>query len=209
MKTKLKRWARAREVLPWKRCKKRRSWVASIKDRQLRKTILSELRPGLERDTFLMPWVIAESVCAEVARFLETDMPERYAVWLEAQAELCYARRGRFRNHMREGGDAPREWLYSFMRHWLWSLLEIEHPDLCRCLPKDFSIGLRLPPGTHPRANSVGGEWDPLRVTGRPPWAWLARRGMADVAERLDGGGPPMEKLIAQLYGRIEKKAIC
>jgi hypothetical protein len=49
------------------------------------------LRPGLERDTQLMPWLIADTVCGEVAHFLGVEIPARYADWLDAKAERCYA----------------------------------------------------------------------------------------------------------------------
>jgi len=107
---------------------------------------------------------------------------------------------------MRGRGNAPRDWLYSFMRHWLGSMLKMERPDLCRCLPWSFAIGHRLPDGTHPRNDRVGCDWDPQRVTGRRPWAWLARRGMADVDERDPGGGKQIEKLICELYGLTKKE---
>jgi hypothetical protein len=37
------------------------------------------------------PWLIAESVCGKVARFLDVETPARYAVWIEARAELSPA----------------------------------------------------------------------------------------------------------------------
>ena len=49
------------------------------------------LRPGLERDTSLMPWLIAEWVCGEAAR---------YAVWTEVKTGVCYASPGHFRKLM-------------------------------------------------------------------------------------------------------------
>jgi hypothetical protein len=47
-------------------------------------------------------------------------------------------------------GIAPRDWLYAFMRHWLAALPDLERPDLYQCLPEDFNLGHRLPPGQHP-----------------------------------------------------------
>jgi hypothetical protein len=48
-----------------------------------------------------MPWLIAESACAEGSRFLGLDLPARYAVWLEVRAEVSYARFRHFRKLMR------------------------------------------------------------------------------------------------------------
>jgi hypothetical protein len=149
------------------------------------------LRPGLERDTQLMPRLIAETVCGEVSRFLEVELPARYAVWLEAKAERCYAGRRRFFKLMRGRGNAPRDWLHVFMRHWLASFLHLERPDLCRCLPVAFGNGERLPPGPHPRINRVGWiphllpaprGWETSRVTRHHRWTWLERVRAADFA---------------------------
>jgi hypothetical protein len=144
-------------------------------------------RPGLEQDTQLMPWLIAETVCEEVSQFLDVELPARYAVWLDAKAELCYGGHRHFRKLMRGRGNAPRDWLYVFMRHWLASILHLERPDLCRCLPVEFCCGKRLQRGTHPRINRAGSirnflpapcAWDDSRVIRHHTWAWLTGIGM-------------------------------
>lgn len=141
------------------------------------------LRPGLERDTELMPWLIAESVCGELASFLGEDVPARYAVWIEARAELSYLRNGHFRKLMRGRGNAPRDWLRVYMRHWLAGLLGTERPDLYECLPDTFALGHPLPPPAGPRRRWHGnGEplhppcnWDPQRVLRNCRWRWLMK----------------------------------
>jgi hypothetical protein len=192
MKTNLNN-RRPLEARPRKRCKPGNASVASSRDTLLRKTILAELRPGLERDTQLMPWLIAETVCDEVSQFLGVYLPARYAEWLEAKAELCYSGRRRFYKLMRGRGNAPRDWLYAFMRHWLGSILHLERPDFSCCLPMSFARGKRLAHGTRPRTNRFGcnpdflpasRDWDPSRVTRHHRWAWLARIGTPEVSER-------------------------
>ena len=101
----------------------------------------ASLRPGLERDTQLMPWLIADSVCGEVSGFLGVEIPARYSDWLDAKAERCYANHRHFRKLMRGRGNGPRDWLYVFMRHWLAAMLDLERPDLYQCLPEDFNLG--------------------------------------------------------------------
>jgi hypothetical protein len=154
---------------------------------------LQKFRPGLECDTQIMPWLIAETVCAEVSQFLDVELPARYAVWLEAKAERCYSGRRRFYKLMRGRGNAPRDWLYVFMRHWLASLLHLERPDLVRCLPVEFSYGRRLPRAPHRSINRISSlahllpkprGWEASRVTRHHRWAWLKRVETADVAER-------------------------
>lgn len=143
------------------------------------------LRPGFERDTQLMPWLIAESVCDEVARFLDVELPARYVVWLDAKAERCYSTRRHFYKLMRGKGNRGRDWLYCFMRHWLASLLKLERLDLYHCLPENFGNGRRLPPGTHPRIPRRSfvarlpspRKWDERRVLQNHRWHWAAAYG--------------------------------
>ena len=171
-----RKWSARRTALkagPRKASQKAKRLATTREERMLRKSIRAEMRPGLERDTQLMPWLIAETVCEEVSRFLDLELPVRYAVWLEAKAELCYAGRRRFYKLMRGRGNAPRDWLYAFMRHWLGSILQLERRDLCRRLPMSFALGERLPRGTDAGVKKLGTigdcraerrDWDPSRV---------------------------------------------
>ena len=68
------------------------------------------------------------------------------------------------------------------MRHWLAALLDLERPDLYQCLPEDFDLGHRLPPGQYPRIRRKGfvptllpkpRPWDAHRVLEHRRWAWL------------------------------------
>ena len=154
-----------------------------------------DFRPGLEQDTQLMAWLIAETVRDEASQFLDVELPARYAVWLDAKAEHCYSGRRRFHRLMRGRGNAPRAWLYVFMRHWLADLLHLERPDLCCCLPREFGNGRPLPRSTHPRLNRMGSnphflpaprDWNASRVTRHHRWAWLNQVGATDFAERCN-----------------------
>jgi hypothetical protein len=144
-----------------------------------------------------MPWLIADTVCGEVACFLGVEIPARYSDWLDAKAARCYARHDHFRKLMSGRGNAPRDWLYAFMRHWLAALLDLERPDLYQCLPEDFNLGHRLPPGQHPLIRRKGGvpallpkprRWEVRRVLGHRRWVWLGSspggHEGADFAER-------------------------
>jgi hypothetical protein len=145
-----------------------------------------------------MPWIIADTVCGEVSSFLGVEIPARYSDWLDAKAERCYARHGHFRKLMRGRGNAPRDWLYAFMRHWLAAMLDLERPDLYQCLPEDFNLGHRLPTGQHPLIRRKGfvptllpkpRPWNARRVLDHRRWAWLGSSPgggvRADVAERI------------------------
>jgi hypothetical protein len=136
----------------------------------------------------LLPGVIAQSVCDEASQFLDVELPARLADWLTAKAERCFQRNRRFRSLMQGRGNAPRDWLRVFMRHWLSALLGTERPDLWYCLPPAFDLGHALPPGSHPRVNRRGRgplpgpcAWRPARALEQPPWRFLrpARRAAA------------------------------
>ncbi len=91
-----------------------------------------------------MPWVIADSVIGEASRFLNTDLPVEWADALDEKAERCFARHQQFRRLIssnRHHGNAGRDKLYQFMRHWLASRLQRERPALYRLLPWEYSLG--------------------------------------------------------------------
>ena len=108
---------------------------------------LAELRPGIERKTQLMPWLIADSVLGEACCWLNTELPPEWADWLDARAERCFARRRQF-HRLISARNAGRDNLCKFMRHWLASRLARERPELFRRLPFTYSLGVELDPKT-------------------------------------------------------------
>ena len=108
---------------------------------------LVSLRPGIERQTELMPWLIADSVLGEASRWLDADLPPEWADWLDARAERCFARHGQFRRLISARGaqgDAGRDNLCKFMRHWLASRLARERRSLFDRLPPSYALGIPL-----------------------------------------------------------------
>ena len=129
----------------------------------------------------MLPWLIAETACREVEVFLNISLPQRYARWITAKAEVCFQKNKRFRRQMRSRGNAPREYLRMYMRHWLSALLGTERRDLWFCLPPSFALGHPLPHGQHPRINRRNGltlprprRWRPALVLAHRNWQWLA-----------------------------------
>jgi hypothetical protein len=102
------------------------------------------LRPGIERDTLLMPWVIAESVLHEASRFLGLELPDAWADFLDQRAEHCYAKHRQFRHLVRKE-RAGRSYLYAFFRHWLSGKLHKTNLSLYRRLPHSYLLGAVLP----------------------------------------------------------------
>jgi hypothetical protein len=153
----------------------------------------ASLPAGMERDTLLMPDAIAESVCQEVSRFLDLEMPERYAVWLAAKAHRCYSAHRHFYKLMQASGNLARDRLYMFMRHWLANILYLERQDLIYCLPIEFSRGNALPRGAYRHIKRVSylahflpapRDWQPSRVTRHHRWSWLKQIETAGVTKR-------------------------
>ena len=103
-----------------------------------------ELRPGIEHDTELMPWLVADSVLYEASQFLGEPLPAGWADWLDHRAERCYAKHAHFRSLVRREGATGRGYLYRFFRHWIASRIRRERHDLFRRLPKEYCMGAPL-----------------------------------------------------------------
>lgn len=153
---------------------------------------LDALPAGIERETMIPRWQIADIVCNEACIFMTTEIPARYIEWLVAMAERCYKQNPVFRERLRSGGNVGRDSLYACMRHWLAWFLRLERPDLYCCLTPEFCNGLPFPDGQHPRINRMGYhprhippplDWDASRVTRHERWAWLKGVALADRSE--------------------------
>ncbi len=105
----------------------------------------ASLPTPLERETLLMPEIIAECVVREVEGFLKTDLPEGFAGRLAARACHLYPRHPHFHRMMNRPGNRGRDHLYMYMRHWTAAWLKREHLHLFKQLPDSFSVGRRLP----------------------------------------------------------------
>lgn len=123
-----------------------------------------------------MAELTADAICWEVSLFLRVPLPrDRYVRWLAAKAELCFQGNEAFRRKMMD--NRCREWLRVFIRHWLYSLLRCERPDLHADLPESFALGHPLPqdrprPKVYRRTNAKQ-SWHPERVLAHPRWRFL------------------------------------
>lgn len=99
------------------------------------------LPTALERDTLLMPEAIADSVVAEVSRFLDIDLPVDFRERLAAKAHRLYPRHSHFRKVLQRPGNTGRDMLRMYMRHWLAAWLKRERKDIFPRLPRDFALG--------------------------------------------------------------------
>lgn len=121
------------------------AWVSPRRPSPTARTWRSGLRPGIERDTELMPLLVADSVLHEASQFLGESLPPEWADWLDQRAERCYTKHAHFRRLIRRQGATGRGYLYRFFRHWLASRLRRERYGLFARLPKDYGVGAPLP----------------------------------------------------------------
>lgn len=113
-------------------------------------------------ETALLPWLVAEAVCGEAARALESEVPRSFAPRLAARAVRLYAVNPPFARRLRTPGNVGREWLRTFLRHWLASRLARQYPALFHRLPSSFCVGWPLPPHTPPLAAGLDRQIDEL-----------------------------------------------
>lgn len=110
--------------------------------------------PQIVPCTQLVPIAAAREVLDEASRWLGVTLPSRYAVRLASHAHLIYANSPSFRRALARPGDAARDRLYLFLRHWLAARLHAERPALHARLPRDYNTGAPLPLPSAPPAES-------------------------------------------------------
>ncbi len=71
-------------------------------------------------------------VWAEACAWLDADLPRPWVNRLAARARAVYARNPRFQKIIRRNGNAGRDWLWAFTRHWLAALIQSTAPP---CTP--------------------------------------------------------------------------
>lgn len=102
-------------------------------------------RPRIEADTPIVPRAVVESVWEEAGAWLGEELPRRWVWRLAARANVVYARHPRFRKALLRSGNAGRDWLWAFARHWLAAMIRKSRPELFARLPGDYRVGHDLP----------------------------------------------------------------
>lgn len=96
----------------------------------------------IEDETPIMPIVIADSVIRELLAFgIELPNPDEYADELATRADTAYQHNDDFRKKIRSAGNAGRDWLYAFMRHWLSSLVQKKDRAAYAKISPEFRMG--------------------------------------------------------------------
>lgn len=102
-------------------------------------------RPQIDECRHLVPIAAARQVVEELSVWLGVPLPARYAARLAFQSRRVYAHSGAYRRMVRRRGDAGRDALWMFLRHWLAARLHAERPDLFARLPRSYATGADLP----------------------------------------------------------------
>jgi len=108
-------------------------------------------------DTALAPYVIADGVVMELLQSLDgaeaagarrafDELSQGgyrdYSDALGQTAERLYENNEEFRKTLNARGDAGRDSLYSFMRHWVSGMVRKEYgEEAFRALPEGFAVG--------------------------------------------------------------------
>ena len=110
----------------------------------------------IDETTPIIPRAIAEGVCEEAGVWLQQPLPRRWVRELVAHANTVFARNAQFRRKVCGQGNAGRDWLWMFMRHWLAALLKNRRPQGFARLPAGYPAGGDLPqPSPARRRNKI------------------------------------------------------
>jgi hypothetical protein len=95
----------------------------------------------VELDTPIVPRAVAEAVWEEACVHLGTTLPRRWIMELTTRAEEIYHHSPHFRKLLRSRGNACRDYLWSFTRHWLAALISKYRPNFAAKLPSHYKVG--------------------------------------------------------------------
>jgi hypothetical protein len=96
---------------------------------------------GIKLDTPIIPRAVAEAVWEEACVHLDTTLPRRWIMELTSRAEEIYNHSPGFRKLLRSSGNAGRDYLWSFTRHWLAALVLKYRPNFAPKLPSEYRAG--------------------------------------------------------------------
>jgi hypothetical protein len=99
----------------------------------------------MDHETPIVPRAIAEGVCEEASVWLKHPLPVRWVRELATRANAIYTHNARFRRKVKGGGNAGRDYLWMFMRHWLSALIQQHDAHLFARLPGSYCTGTALP----------------------------------------------------------------
>ena len=93
----------------------------------------------------VVPRAVAEAVLEEAQALLGEPLPVSWVQRLSRKAETVCSYNAQFRRRIHGQGEAGREWLWSFTRHWFAAILRRERPELFLRLPSSYALGKSVP----------------------------------------------------------------
>ena len=103
-------------------------------------------RATIQQLTPIVPAAVAHAVWSEAVVWLGEELPRGWVRRLVAKADTIFSRNPGFRRRLLLQGNAGRDWLWAFMRHWLAALIWQHRRELYDRLPASYSVGEPLPP---------------------------------------------------------------
>jgi len=100
----------------------------------------------IESQTPIVPRAVAEAVWEEASVWLDEPLPRAWIPALARRADAIFKHNRRFRQLILQEGNAGRDWLWAFTRHWLAGLVWRHRRPLHARLPDSYNIGHPLPP---------------------------------------------------------------
>lgn len=116
-----------------------------ITDEMIHGPIARPPRRRIQNATPIAPRAAAEAVWQEARVYLKAELPRAWVRRLTVRANMVYQRNARFRALLCKDGDAGRDWLWAFTRHWLAALIWEQQGDMHSRLPAEFLVGRTLP----------------------------------------------------------------
>ena len=101
----------------------------------------------IETDTAIVPAIIADSVIDELARILKIEFPkdtrDKFTHNLVEHAEDLYKANVVWRKKVLKNNGYGRDYLFTFMRHWLSAAVSDDDwgSQFCRQIPRSFMNG--------------------------------------------------------------------
>jgi len=102
-------------------------------------------RRRIQNDTPIVPRAVAEAVWEEACVWLGEELPCEWVRRLAVRANMAYTCSDSFRRNLHRPGDAGRDWLWAFTRHWLAALIRKHRAHLHHRLPASYNVGGALP----------------------------------------------------------------
>ena len=128
------------------------------------KNLFGETPKQIERDTCIMPDLIAENVINRLAAYLTTyhnrqdlamlllrESPN-IVNYLANKAERAYQLGTAWQRQIK--GKGGKETLHRFMQHWLSSYLKSNLPTIHGLIPREYYEGIPLPKGGEAKAKA-------------------------------------------------------